>query len=95
MCGLFAGQTFLTGETEQRPVWPEGKEKKPDGAGHCASPFGAQDAYLFKNFIGVELIYNVLVSGVPKSESVIHIHISTLFFFFKILFPHRPLQSIE
>ena len=34
----------------------------------------------FKIFIGVELIYNVvLVSGVQQSESVIHIHISTLF----------------
>ena len=31
-------------------------------------------------FIGVELIYNVvLVSGVWQSESVTHIHISTLF----------------
>ena len=33
-----------------------------------------------KIFIGVQLIYNVvLVSGVQQSESVIHIHISTLF----------------
>ena len=46
-----------------------------------------------KIFIGVQLIYNVvLVSGVQQSESVIHIHISTLF---KILFPHRSLKSIE
>ena len=31
-------------------------------------------------FIGVELIYNiVLVSGVQHCESVIHIHIPTLF----------------
>ena len=31
-------------------------------------------------FIGVELIYNVvLVLGVQQSDSVIHIHISTLF----------------
>ena len=46
-----------------------------------------------KKFIGVELIYNVvLVSGVHYSESVIHIHISTLFY---ILFPYRPLQSTE
>ena len=31
-------------------------------------------------FIGVQLIYNVvLLSGVRQSESVIHIHISTLF----------------
>ena len=32
-------------------------------------------------FIGVELIYNVvLVSGIQQSDSVIHIHISTLLF---------------
>ena len=44
-------------------------------------------------FIGVWLIYNVvLVSAVQQSESVIHIHISTLF---QILFPSRSLQSIE
>ena len=44
-------------------------------------------------FIGVQLIYNVvLVSGVQQSESVIHIHISTLF---QILFPYRSLQRIE
>ena len=35
----------------------------------------------FFNFIGVQLIYNiVLVSAVQQSESVIHIHIPTLFF---------------
>ena len=46
-------------------------------------------------FIGVQLIYNVvLVSGVPQSESVIHIlYIYPLFF--KILLPYRPLQSIQ
>ena len=33
-----------------------------------------------------------LVSGVKQSESVIHIHISTLF---QSLFPYRSLQSIE
>ena len=45
--------------------------------------------------IGVQLIYNVvLISGVQQSESVIHIHISTLFFF-QIVFPYRPLHSIE
>ena len=33
-------------------------------------------------FIGIELIYNVvLVSGVQQRESVIHIYIYTLFFF--------------
>ena len=30
-------------------------------------------------FIGVQLLYNVLVSGVQQSESVAHIHVSTLF----------------
>ena len=35
---------------------------------------------LLKIFIGIELIYNiVLVSGVEQSESVIYTHISTLF----------------
>ena len=34
----------------------------------------------------------VLVSGVRQSESVIHIHVSTLF---QILFPNRLLQNIE
>ena len=33
-----------------------------------------------KDFIGVYLIYNVvLVSGAQQSESVIHTHISTVF----------------
>ena len=46
--------------------------------------------------MGVQLIYNVLlVSGIQQSESAIHMHISTLFFFFQILFPYRPLRSIE
>ena len=36
------------------------------------------------------VFYNVvLVSGVQQSESVIHIHISTVFY---ILFPYRPLE---
>ena len=44
-------------------------------------------------YIGVWLIYNVvLVSTIQQSESIIHIHISTLF---QILFPNRLLQSIE
>ena len=34
----------------------------------------------------------VLVSGVQQSDSVLHIHVSILF---QILFPYRPLQSIE
>ena len=47
--------------------------------------------FFFLIFIGVQLIYNVvLVSGVWESESVIHT--ST---FFQSLFPYRPLQSIE
>ena len=59
---------------------------------HCATR-EARLFFFFKSFIGVQLIYNVvLVLGVQQSESVIHIHISTLF---QILFPHRPLQSIE
>ena len=49
--------------------------------------------YFLINFIGVQLIYNVvLVSVVQQSESVMHTHISTLF---QILFPCRSLQSIE
>ena len=41
-------------------------------------------------FIGIYLIYNVgLVSSVHQSESVIHLHISTLF---SILFPSRSLE---
>ena len=37
-------------------------------------------SFFKKIFIGVELIYNVvLVSAVQQSESVIHIHISTVF----------------
>ena len=44
-------------------------------------------------FIGIQLIYNVvLVSGVQQSESIIHIPIST---HFQILFPYRALQSTE
>ena len=49
--------------------------------------------YLFFNFIGAYLIYNVvLVSGVQQSDSVIHIHI---FILFQILFPLRLLQNNE
>ena len=33
----------------------------------------------FLIFIGVQLMYNVLISGVQQSESVIHIHTYTLF----------------
>ena len=45
--------------------------------------------FLFKIFVGVQLIYNV--SSVQQSESVIHVHIYTLF---NILFPHSPLESV-
>ena len=49
--------------------------------------------FIFKIFIGVYLTYNVVsVSGVQQSESVIHMHTSTLF---KILFPYTSLQSTE
>ena len=41
----------------------------------------------FLNFIGVELIYTVvLVSSVQHSDSVIHIHV---FILFQIRFPYR------
>ena len=48
---------------------------------------------LFKIFIGIELVYNVvLVSCVQQSDSVIHRHVSALS---QILFSYGPLQSIE
>ena len=51
---------------------------------------------LFKKFlfhIGVQFTNNVvLVSGAQESDSVIHIHVSTLF---QILFPFRLLQNTE
>ena len=40
----------------------------------------------------MQLIYDVLVSGVQQTESVIHRHISNLF---QVIFLYRPLQSIE
>ena len=50
-------------------------------------------SFCLKIFFRVQLIYNVvLVSGAQQSESAIHIHICTLF---QILFPYRPLQTIE
>ena len=46
-----------------------------------------------KNFIGAELIYNVvLFSGVQPNESVTHPHISIPF---QILFPNRLLPDME
>ena len=59
---------------------------------HSAIPFHNPFSLFFKIFVRVQLIHNVLVSDVQQSESDIHIHISTLF---QILFPYRPLQSIE
>ena len=52
-------------------------------SGHLFSPI----------FTVVQLIYNVvLISGVQKSNSVIH---TPMFILFQILFSHRLLQSIE
>ena len=49
--------------------------------------------YFKINFIGVQLIYNVvLVSAVQQSESVMHIHVFTLF---QIIFPYKLLKNIE
>ena len=49
--------------------------------------------YLFLNFIGVQLIYNVvLVLGVQQRDSVIHIHI---FILFQILFSYRLSENAE
>ena len=43
--------------------------------------------------IGVQLTNNaVLISGVQKSNSVVHIHVAVIF---QILFPYRLLQSTE
>ena len=36
--------------------------------------------YLFKNFVGIQLVYHVvLVSGVEQNELVIHMHTSSPF----------------
>ena len=54
---------------------------------------GFQESFFFF-LIRVCLIYSVvLVAAIEQSESVIHIHVSTLFL--KILFPYRSVQSIE
>ena len=39
-----------------------------------------------------ESIYSVLVSGIQQSDSIIYIHISTLF---QVLLPYRILQNVE
>ena len=51
---------------------------------------------IFKIVIGIWLLYNVmLVSAVQQSESVIHIHISTLFFRFPPhLGHHRSVKQV-
>ena len=54
---------------------------------HCAT---REDPKLI--FIGVQLIYNVMLASVQQSESVIRIYISILF---QILFPYTSLQRIE
>ena len=51
--------------------------------------------YFFKIFIGVELLYNVvLVSTLQQSESAIHIHISPFFVFPSHLGHHRSLSTV-
>ena len=53
----------------------------------------ALQIYFSLNFIGVELLYHVvLVSAVEQSESPIHIHTSPLFW---VSFPFRSPQSID
>ena len=47
-------------------------------------------SYLF--YIRIELIHNVLVSGVQQNDSVLHTHVAILF---QILFPYRLLQNTE
>ena len=50
-------------------------------------------SFLFSFYIGVSLINNIVfVSGERQSDSIIHIHVSTLF---QILFPFGLLQNIE
>ena len=45
----------------------------------------------FLFYIGLLLIYNVLVSAIQQTESIMHIRAS----FFQILFPFRLLENIE
>ena len=61
----------------------------------CCNPWGSKelDTTQQLNSNNKQLIYNVgLVSAVQQSESVIHIHISTLL---QTLFPYRSLQCAE
>ena len=51
---------------------------------------------IFKSFIEVELIYNVvIIFAVKKSDSVIHIHVSILFIFFSCMDSHRILGRVS
>ena len=51
-----------------------------------------QICVFLKDFIGVQLIYNVgLVSGIKQSKSFIYIHVSKSF---QMIFPYRSLKSI-
>ena len=57
------------------------------------SPGSLLDFFFFLNFIGIELMCNVvLVSGILESDSVIRIHASVLLQFYYL---YRLLQSIE
>ena len=54
--------------------------------------FNAKRLFKKITFIGVQLVYNVvLVSSVQQNESVIHIHICTPF---QIIFSYKLLNSI-
>ena len=53
--------------------------------------------YFVKKFIGIELIYSVvLVPGVQQSESIlcVCVYINIISSLFKILFPHRLLSRV-
>ena len=55
---------------------------------HFWRPWGDYSIF-FKKFFGVKLIYNVVLAlSLQQSESVIHIHISTLFFLIWIIIEH-------
>ena len=64
-----------------------------DGYLCLLEPKEASVKVYYSLFIEVYLIYNVLVSGVQQSDSVIYTYRS--FFFFHILFPCSLLQDIE
>ena len=64
------------------------RQKVPNGL--FVKDFGS---YLFNDCFGVQMVYSVvLTSGTQQNESIIYIHISTLF---QIIFPYRSLQSID